>query len=480
MKAASPKVLAIGLDAADMAFFSAHRERLPTISGFLDAAAVAELASEPMAGSVWPTFLSGVTPDRHGIYHHMQWDPARMAVRRTHPDWIEPQRPFWRDMAREGCRVLVFDVPFAFRADTGGAQEIANWGSHDLVEDFWASDRALAREVQSAAREHPMGFEVPVYKTRDQLAAMAIPMAEGARLKAELAVRLLRESTPDLCIIIFGEVHRGGHLLWPASWSDAPQDALLSVYAALDEAVATLLATASDDTDVVLFALHGMAANQSQSHLSRAMLAAAETGGQVQAKAPRDTGIVRLLRRTVPAGLQHWIADHVPRAVRDYVVRRDLSGGYDWARTAAISLEGDVSGYWRLNVEGRERQGHLRPEAHRARVQSYAEAFEGFTTEEGDRLVQAVHFPALDGAGEQAWLLPDLLIEWNDDLPPLESARHPALGRVTGRIATGRSGNHRFRGFVAHRGPGRETVPLPGHIKDLSRLLEALTERATH
>ncbi len=400
-----------------------------------------------------------------------------MRMRRSHPSWIGKIEPFWRRMAKRGIKVATFDVPFTYRGETGGAVEISNWGSHDVVEEFWCSDPTIMNVVTSVAPRHPMGLEIPVKKTREKLLEAQRRIDRGIELKTEISRRLIENLEPELFIVVFGEPHRAGHLLWPehdVNGSQVPEGALLNVYRAIDKAVGTLADVIAPESDIVLFALHGMGPNQSQSHLSREMLQIALTGRS--ASRADKGGLVRMLRRSVPDAIQHSIATLVPAAVRDLVFAREIGGGVDWAQTPAFSLEGDLSGYWRLNVKGREARGVV--EDGEAEANRIATAFREFVTPEGEPICEAIHFPARFGSGERAFLLPDILVEWTSSLAMLDAALYSTGVRATGSRATGRSGNHRFKGFFCTRESGPPISFVPSHIGELGRLADELLLRS--
>jgi predicted AlkP superfamily phosphohydrolase/phosphomutase len=480
----SPKVLLIGLDAADCDYIEANLARLPNIAGFLGGRGLHRLNLEPLSGAVWSSFNTGLKPAAHGVYHHMQWDPVTMRIRRTHPDWIGGAEPFWRDLARSGAQVAAFDVPFAFRGDTGGALEIANWGSHDLVEDFWTSDAATRRKVTAVARRHPMGFEVPVPKSVTHLNTILADILRGIDVKTEMMLGLLEQASWDMFLVVFGELHRGGHIFWPRPEGEPtsiPHGARDAIYERMDTALGRVFHAVGDTTDIVLFALHGMEVNHSQSHLSQAMLLhGLGTAPDARQRAPdrEDFGLIRELRRHVPPSLQHWIADRVPQSVRDFVLARELVGGLDWTTTRAFSLQGDVSGYWRFNLSGREARGVVPGEDYDALCEALAQAAKGFVGADGAALVSDIVFPARDWAGARAQLLPDVVINWNTALSQSGVARHPDLEAVRAAPTTGRSGNHRFTGFFAHRGPRPLQGAVPSHISEIGAFAKRLLDQS--
>ena len=456
----SSKVLAIGLDAGDRDFINDHLEDLPNIARFFENAPVHALEAEPMAGGVWSSFATRKKPGGHGVYHHIQWNPDQMGMQRTHPNWVGELTPFWRSMSKAGKQVCVLDVPFVFEGDSHGSLEILNWGSHDLVGPFWASDKNEEARIRSTYGIHPMGFEVPVDKSRKKLAEDRDDIIKGVELRTNLVTDLLERQSWDLFVFAFGETHRAGHMLYPNAEEDegVPRDALLDVYKAVDQSIGKIISQVDQGCEIILFALHGMGPNSTQSHLTRAMLDRAmhEVFPDTENTTVK-TGFIRFLRQNVPAKLQHAIATLVPTAVRDFVVAREIGGGISKGSTKAISLDGDLSGYWRLNIASREKGGLLSDEESKSLAQKLGKLISGFTTADGRALVKEIQFPAAQYPGERASLLPDILAVWDLDIEPLREAHHAELGVVQGRLATGRGGNHKFNGFFCHRGPRQGT-----------------------
>lgn len=497
----SAPVVMIGLDAAELALIERHRAVLPALDGVLARGVVGRLAStaDALPGSVWPTFASGTLPGVHGVYHHLQWDPATMRIRRVTHDWL-PYEPFWYGLERRGLDVAALDVPMTFPPRRASGVEILNWGSHDQLGAFAAHPRELGSEIRRRfGARHPMGYEIPVTKTPGELARIRGDLIAGARRKGELACWLYARQPWDLFLTVFGETHRGGHILWPdrdaADTATAVTQAALApvvdVYRAVDGALASLLtAAAARGATVIVFALHGMGPNTSQEHFlpqvmdrvnatfaTRTGAARGNGGDPIPA---RSRGLVRLLRERVPARLQNAVAQAVPVAVRDAVVSRQITGGHAWPRTPGLALLADLNGYLRCNVRGREAEGMLAAadvHAYRDWLRTCLESLR--IAPSGDPLVGDVLAAGDAFPGPRSALLPDAVVRWTG-APPARRVTSAVLGDVVAEIATGRGGNHRFSGFCAVL-PGRGATtlpPLPDHIAGLAAFAAALLENS--
>jgi predicted AlkP superfamily phosphohydrolase/phosphomutase len=468
----SRRLAMIGLDAADLDFIRSSSATLPNLSRVLAGGALHRLRSpaDLLPGAVWPTFYTASGPGEHGMYHHLQWNAARMRLERVTSDWLYCE-PFWYDLERRGRRVVAVDVPLTFPSRLRDGVEVLSWGSHDDLSSFECHPKSLEGEIRRRFGRHPMGCEIPVGKRTAELAAIRDNLVLGAGRKGALIRWLLASSPWDFFIAVFGETHRGGHILWPdGPGSDAvPPGALLDVYRAVDEALGDVLSAPSlSGAGVIVFSLHGMQANTSQEQfVPRVMdLVNAHFDGKRSPdgsgadRPPR--GIIRRLRERVPPSLQNFVAHRVPVAVRDAVINRSIVAGHDWRNTPGFDLLSDLNGYLRLNVRGRESKGAFDPngEPLARYVDWLRDCFASLRILESDEaLVAEVHLTSETFPGPRVDYLPDIVVRWTGHAPVsrIESA---ILGPVTAELATGRSGNHHREGFCVVSVAGEEPSTL--------------------
>jgi predicted AlkP superfamily phosphohydrolase/phosphomutase len=331
----------------------------------------------------------------------------------------------------------------------------------------------------------PLGHEIPVVKSQAILHATRNRLVECARQKGEMVRWLLKLEPWDLFITVFGETHRGGHLLWSpdGDMSKAgPSADLLEVYAAIDEGLGGIL----DDLDgtnatVVLFAVHGMGRDISRmgtvpfvmdrvNQLHHAEVSPATAS-------PRQRSLMRYLRQAVPASIQHAIGQAVPVGIRDWVVEQAAGGGHDWSRTPGLSLLADLAGYIRFSLKGREAKGILEPDSPEQR--RYAANIEASLRElvdakTGEKMVADVIPRSAMFSGERVDFLPDLFVTWRD-IEGSNRARSERFGLLPEEPLTGRSGNHTSDGFAVIVSPLQNLTGLPpfDSVTDLGRWVQA-------
>lgn len=280
---------------------------------------------------------------------------------------------------------------------------------------------------------------------------------------ADLARDLLTTERWDLGVVCFSACHRAGHKLWSeagstgrgtADESEALSGAVRDVYVAIDRAVGRVLDSAPPNTDVLVFALHGMGPNTSRVNVLPDILGRILRGDGNPSRSALDR-----IRRWTPLRFRDWVKARLPVGVQDRLstywrTRRD------WSKTKAISLTADLHGYVRINLEGRERLGCVPPEAYDELCRQITDGLLSFRdADSGEAVVsRVVRRAELHPDGSHADLLPDLVVVWNDepasDHRLLVSDRYGEVAWPTpGRNPDGRSGNHRLEGWVAAAGP---------------------------
>ena len=407
-----------------------------------------------------------------------------MRLQRVAADWLG-YRPFWLDLAAAGAKVCVVDVPMTFPALGGNAVEVVSWASHDQLVPFSCNRPEIERELRRRFSGDPMGHEIPVSKSATTLRAIRDRLIDSARKKTEAIRWLLKLEPWNLFIAIFGETHRGGHLLWAPDGDVSlagPSDDLLAVYEAIDKGLGNIM----DDVEsmsglFVMFAVHGMTHDISRAAavpfvMDRVNeLHHAETSPS--APAPRQRSVMRFLRNVVPAPIQHAIGQAVPVGVRDFVVQRATASGHDWSRTPGLALLADRAGYIRLNRQGREAEGLLtsgsiEEKRYTATIETaFRELVDAKT---GEQIVADILPRDSLFSGVRLDCLPDLFVTWRDT-ESSSRARSDRLGVLPREPQSGRTGNHTANGFAIIVSTDGDLSALPPltSVTDLARWVTA-------
>jgi predicted AlkP superfamily phosphohydrolase/phosphomutase len=481
---AKNRVLMIALDAAEASLIErwVKEGRLPNLSRLFESGSYGRLGSSAdwMAGSPWPTFHTGTLPADHGHYHFIQWHRERMRFLRPTREWL-PQRAFWRDAAAAGRRVLAIDLPSIYGPEPLNGVELIGWSNTDLFEPPGSHPPELFGWAQRTFGSAQMGNEVYSEEGPAALIRIRDALLRWTDRTTELALSLMQREAWDLCLVNLSASHRGGHKLWHTLDGAARTPttgelagALEAVYARCDRAVGRLVEQAEGAT-VLVFSLHGMGPNTSRVAILPEMLdrVLAERAEPV----PRP-GLLGRLRERTPNAWRSRVKSLLPMAVQDRLTIFWRTAGVDVRSRRAFPLVADLQGYVRINVRGREAQGLVEPGAEYDRLcDRIAEGLRSFVdADTGEPVVEAVaRSDRLYPPGVHTPDLPDLIVRWS----PTQASEHRAVvsplhGSIPwprpGVHPDGRTGNHRYEGFLLANGEGIDgPSPLEGgHIVDLA------------
>ncbi|MGE5861750.1 MAG: alkaline phosphatase family protein, partial [Ignavibacteria bacterium] len=210
------KVLAIALDAAEPSLIEKWIAEgyLKNLSSLYSNGSYGRLTSsaEWLVGSPWPTFYTGTLPDKHGIYHYLQWRSDKMDYERPNPDWVSAV-PFWRKLG-ENYRVIAVDMPLAFPPDPFNGIEVSGWASHDRIFAPFSYPPEKIKWVIKKFGKPPISDEVGGLQEINELIKVKDELILANKKETELVIELIKNENWDLFLCCLTAPHRGGHKFW--------------------------------------------------------------------------------------------------------------------------------------------------------------------------------------------------------------------------------------------------------------------------
>jgi predicted AlkP superfamily phosphohydrolase/phosphomutase len=495
VSAAAPPVVALAIEVASPELMSGWLARglMPNLKMLAERGAWSRLRSvtELSSGAVWPSFVTGRHPGRHGQYFtHMQLETGSYRIVKKYADDLEAP-PFWRPLCKAGRRVALVDVPQT-RPEVGvPGLHVVGWGGEYPAWPRSSEPPALMPEILRRFGPHPLAEQLRLAGRPEGRAAheaLVRDLVAGAEAKAALLEWLDAQGPFDLFIGVFAETHWAMHLLWhlvdPAHPDHDPElaarhgdifERLLSI---IDRSIGGFVAR-HQGARFVVFSLSGMGANHSGWHLLPEALRRLGMGGDALAARPKfGASTLGRVQRLFPAPVIEAAKRLVPPRLWDSWTRRLFFARSGWAGTRAFCLPNDQSGAIRINLKGREPDGLVAPGNEYAAVchdidEALRELVEPRT---GRRIVADVIHCRKTFPGERADDLPDLVVVW-DTSAPITCASSERLGTIAGVSPERRTGGHRNDGFVLAAGPGIApgSGPPTIAIADLSASLLALS-----
>jgi predicted AlkP superfamily phosphohydrolase/phosphomutase len=372
---------------------------------------------------------------------------------------------FWQLADRQGCRCLIYDVPETFPESGFCGKAIFDWGTWAWYGKPDAQPSSLLKEMKTRFGRYPLGFEAKrLGANMPNRVILEKRLLRSVKYKLSTAQWLLQKNAWELAVVGFSEAHPAGHYLWPADVDTIDQAGddeitpLLDVYAALDQAVGTLLDALPADGAMLVVSGDGVRVNHCGWYL---LPAALEQLGYTCPALARTTSrnpspsLIGRAKSLLSAKTRRRIATLLPWWLRDQIGARAQAANIDWSKSRAFTLPTDLEGCIRINLRGREPQGIVEP----------GEAYRELCEEIRARLVELTNPANGAPAARHVWMrnevfpgerqeqLPDLIVTWNDEAA-FTSLASPRFGCIEGDTADPRPGTHAPYGFLLAAGAG--------------------------
>lgn len=466
----APKVLVIGMDAADkdlLAQWIAAGD-LPALASLQRRGVCAPVKSPPGLGddATWPSVYTGVSPARHGRYYYMQVFPGSY-LSRAFTDADLKHEPFWNVLSRAGCNVAIIDVPKTPLPGVLNGIQLVDWSAHGhdhLETGSWPP--SLCAEVTNRFGRWPEDLcDAHYLLSASETTRLVNELLASVAAKGALLGHVLEQGGWDLVMAVFRESHCVGHRAWHLHDAAHPRhdpalarslgDPLKRVYMAIDAAIGTLLERVGPDTTVIVFSALGMAPQYTAQPLLDELLL------RLDGAARRSgTTRVRSTWRKLPAGFRQRVRSLVPRA-------SDPLRAVDHQQRRCFMVDNnDIAGAIRVNLRGREPHGQIQPgpEYDDFCATLTHDLLDLVNVDTGAPVVQEVLRTADLWRGTHRDCLPDLLAVWNRQTP-IRAARSPKAGVVTACYVDYRSGNHVPDGVLYASGP---TIAAGTHVAPIA------------
>ncbi len=467
--ATPPKVLFIGLDAADPALLARGCDAgwLPVLQSLRSNGAWTKV-KPPRGfgdGAIWPSLFTGVNPGRHGRYFYQQLTPGTYESKKFIPDEDFGHKPFWEYLSRAGRRVAIIDIVKAPLSKAINGIQITDWMVHSQEEPTRSLPAQLVSEVISRYGSDPFNGITDIYKQRtaEEYKSFRDVMINRVHTKTSLCEHYLKQDSWDLFMMSYGDAHDIGHQCWhlrepthalyDSRWAERYGDPVKDVYMALDSAIGRLLNCTGPQTTTVVFAGPGMEPDYTANYLFDQILR------RIDGRPDRDRNLVphAIVSRLRPAALQR-LGERINRAKRLHSMSR---------RKCFAVLHNENAGGVRINVAGREPAGCVKPGAEYEAVchSLTKDLLDLVNADTGRPVVKEVVRIADECHGHRLETLPDFLVVWSRDAP-IRAVTSPKIGIVTGtRVIGARTGDHNPDCVLYAQGPRVSQRGLTDPIK---------------
>ena len=210
------------------------------------------------ANALWPSLYTGLPPQTHGRFYHQQLGDDDYSTLKSHQTGSSAP-PFWAALAAQGHKVVVLDAPKAPPRCGSETCYVSGWRSHfNYREERALYPESLQDELAAAGLQPgdcPCVTQRFTHSTAHDGKAVASRLLDTLAESRDLVLNRMQSCDWDLLVAGLCVGHCAGHQLWhchdpdyPGHTGGAQGDPLLSVYAALDQAVGDIIARLPADT----------------------------------------------------------------------------------------------------------------------------------------------------------------------------------------------------------------------------------------
>jgi predicted AlkP superfamily phosphohydrolase/phosphomutase len=440
------RMLFVGLDAFDPLLLGRWSAEgvVPRFSSFSRDAAAFKLANSlaVIGGGVWQELNNGRSCGRAGIFFPArQLHSGESAPRQVEMREVDP-RAFWTVASDAGKRVGVIDLPHSVPPHELNGVLVAEWGTHDRLYGLQSMPPDLAGELRGRHGDYPLWSRPWPRRTTamcdghdgspEQYEQLLDDLLAGIDQKTGLLLDVLGRDEWDLFACAFSEGQCSGHQLWHFLDGATPArehrlaDGIRSVYQRLDSSLGRLLEAAGRGVTVFVVASHAFVTPTGGRQLIPEVLLRLGYGS--------GRGASARARSKVPPSARRLVRNVLPRNTGRRLQARvgTLPNPLDSPLTRAVALDGDRCSWIRLNLEGREPHGAVKPgrEALEVLADIRSELILLEHPGTGERIVSQVQSAAEAFGDDHHPDVPDLIVNFRADLGVLEACRSSRVGLV--------------------------------------------------
>jgi predicted AlkP superfamily phosphohydrolase/phosphomutase len=469
-----PKVLFIGLDAADPALLAQGCDAgwMPVLQSLRNKGAWTPVRG-PRGfgdGAIWPSLFTGVNPGRHGRYFNRQLKLGTYDIEKFILDKDFGHRPFWEYLSQAGRRVAIIDIVKGPLSKAINGIQVVDWMVHSQEGLTRGTPTQLISEIVSRYGSDPFSGRTDIFKQRtaEEYKTFRDVMIDRVHTKTSLCEHYLKQDSWDLFMMSYGDAHDIGHQCWhlhepthalyDARWVERYGDPVKDVYIALDGAIGKLLECIGPETTTVVFAGPGIGPNYTGNYLFDQILR------RIDGRPDRDRNLVphAIVSRLRPTAIQR-LGQRINHAKYMYSMSR---------RKCYAVLHNENSGGVRINVVGREPAGCVKPGAdYEAVCKSLTkDLLDLVNADTGKPVIKEVVRVADECHGQRLETLPDLLAVWAREAP-IRAVTSPKIGVVTeSRVMGARTGDHNPDCVLYTQGPRvtRRGLMNPMAVEDIA------------
>ncbi len=496
----APQIFIVGLDAASWDLLQPWTKsgELPNLAKLIEQGVSGDLQSAipPLTPPAWTSFMTGVNPGKHGIFHFLETQPDSYDMRYTNAG-SRRARTLWSILSDAGLKVGAINIPFTYPPEPLNGFQISGMDTPSEQSAF-IHPPELREEIELELGE-ALRLEVRYLGFMSSDARRDAVLDELRQIDEQwtkIALLLLERHPVDVMMVTFMSIDTVQHYFWhymderhflhDSAGAGKYRHAIKSVYQRLDRALGQFLTRLPAQTTVLVASDHGggpvsdrvvylnrylcqIGLLKYREH-SKSML------GKLRQKVVRS--VYQAIRSSLTSSQKKWLADLFPALRQKFESAYTSFADIDWSATKAYCSE--VLAYPPsicLNIEGERPEGIVNPGEREALMELITKKLTDLRDpRDGSLIISRVFRREELFDGPCANEAPDLVLDWWSgggfaaEPSFAEDADKPVL-KIRERAPMREpewSGTHRLQGVMILRGKAAK----PGVRIEDARLID--------
>ncbi len=479
------KIFLIGLDGAEWNVINPLMDRglLPNLQKLVNAGVAGDLVSAipPITPTAWASFLTGVTPGKHGIFSYQKKSAGENSY------FISPlnsldikQEHLWHILGRHGKKVSFVNVPMSFPPQKVNGHMITGMMTPSTKSKFTYPDE-LKSELENNGVNYRIDLEVgkeanllndpafhEKYFLNDKCEGFFKELYELTEQRFRAIKYLMANKPWDFFMGVFIGMDRIQHYLWQYledginGKSSVIADKIFSYYSHLDNMLGELMLLAGEEATIIVMSDHGFGKYKGDFLTNRWLL----EQGYLNIRKEQWKIIPWLKSIAYKSGLRTEMLSGLLGQKKVSSLRMSMQQ-IDWSSSKAFCV---LSHGIHLNVKGRETMGCVEPgeEYEKLREDIIGGLYSIKDPVTGKPVIKKVYKREEIYSGSELDSAPDLILLSSDtDHYGIYSSRHSHDSIFYEN--TWKTGDHRQNGIFITKGRGlRNGVKInDAHIIDV-------------
>jgi predicted AlkP superfamily phosphohydrolase/phosphomutase len=463
----SRKVIVFGLDSATFKLIKKYsrNNRIPNLSYFINEGVTRILKSTvpPISPPAWTTFLTGINPGSHGIFHFVDFDifSYNCTKNRLVNSSFFSGKTFVDFICNQKLKVGLVKIPFTYPPWKVNGFMVAGEPSPD-----WKKAYTFPIELSEKIGRVNIGSSIDFmrFNTENLLQHLLF----DCKVRTRISCEMLDKDAYDFFMVVHNITDAASHRFWKFTDEGVPNykkkfskysNLIQDIYSEADKSIGKIMEKVSKDTTIFIMSDHGSARKPIYFFNINCWL---KEMGFIKTKKRKSTyhflyKAVSSFKNLLPTLLRQFISRAIKIKFQNSLSKfQTLSANFDWneTRAYAVNLYNSYDGII-INQRGRQSNGIIKEgnETKQLCEDIISKLTKIRDKKNGNSIIEWARRREELYEGEYVNRIPDIIVKYYPDYRSGKSTTPPLFSNVPKSDFDFQSGDHDENGIFIAMGP---------------------------